>query len=290
MEEKKKLSAFDKRIHEIDFFRGILILLVIIDHIFIFLGDYSAPDRWNVPWMYGFFHDFYSYGDLRSTIQPIVLMMFCFVSGISCAFSRNNIKRGIQTICVAAFITLYTHFMQWMVDIDVLSFLKGGSYIIDFNIIGVLGLSMLIYGLIQKRSWKIILVVILVSFYISNYLMPSMRENFSNWFGYVDGARPGMWYKIPKVIIPFFWEPVYPGDHLTADYVPLFPFIIFFFVGALVSYAVYMEKKQSIFKHKFNWERPVCFLGRHTLLIYFGQIVVILGIFTLIDTFVKMAR
>ena len=149
--EKKKVPSFEKRIHEIDFFRGILILLVVLDHIFIYLSDYSAPEVWNITWKHEFFHDFYAYGWIRGTIQPIVLMLFCFVSGISCAFSRNNIKRGFQTILVAVFIVLYTHFMQWMVDIDVLSFLNG-LYIIDFNIIGVLGICMLLYGLIQKRS------------------------------------------------------------------------------------------------------------------------------------------
>ena len=181
--------------------------------------------------------------------------------------------------------------MQWMVDIDVLSFLNG-LYIIDFNIIGVLGICMLLYGLIQNRSWKVIFAVILFSFLISEYIMPSMRENFSNWFGYVNGSRPGMFYKIPTVIIPIFWEPVYSVDPpvLTGDYVPLFPYIIFFFIGALVSYFVYKEKKQSIFKHKYNWERPICFMGRHTLFIYFGQIVVILSIFSLIDSVVNMFR
>ena len=52
MEEQVKLGAFEKRIHEIDFIRGLLMVLVVVDHIFNLLmsfnkgwaGDFAAAD------------------------------------------------------------------------------------------------------------------------------------------------------------------------------------------------------------------------------------------------------
>ena len=38
----RKPGAFEKRIHEIDFIRGLLIGLVVIDHIFCFLMIFSS--------------------------------------------------------------------------------------------------------------------------------------------------------------------------------------------------------------------------------------------------------
>ena len=293
-ENQKKLTVFDKRIHEIDLFRGFLILLVVIDHIFVTIANYSGPWGWNNDALYGFFYCWYYQGVLREVIQPIVLMLFCFVSGVSCAFSRNNLKRALETIGVAALIAGLTHIMQLLVDNNIITILTG-YYIIDFNIIAVLGLSMLIYALIQKKSWRALVITILVSFLLSSYLIPNLRECLVDNFGYYDAtdpnnfSRPGCFYRIPKFIIPLFWEPVYSNGNLTADYVPLFPYAMFFFLGALFSYFFYKEKRQSLVPHKGEWERPICFLGRHTMIIYFGQIIVIFGIFAAIDAIVKAA-
>lgn len=288
---KKKVSAFDKRIHEIDLLRGFLILLVIIDHLFLTLGNYGQW-TWHNEALGGFFYYWYYQGALREIIQPIVLMLFCFVSGVSCAFSRNNIKRALETIGVALLITGLTHILQALVDNKIITALSG-YYIIDFNIIGVLGVCMLIYALIQKKGWKAIVITIVVSFLFSSYIVPNMRENLANWCGYYnptehpDFCRPGCYYNIPKFIIPIFWEPVYPAGYLTADFVPLFPYSMFFFGGTLFAYFFYKDKKQSLIPHKGQWERPICFLGRHTMIIYFGQIIVIYGIFALIDAIVQ---
>lgn len=294
MAEGMRLKPFDKRIHEIDLVRGFLIILVIMDHLFITLGNYAAPSVWNVTWMYEFFYCWYFKGILREVIQPTVLMLFCFVSGVSCIFSRNNLKRGIETIVVALAICGLTHLMQALVDWGIWGFLEG-YFIIDFNIIGVLGISMVVYALIEKRSWKALGVVILISYLFSSFIIPNLRENLFDIFGGVDCTqegilfRPGAYYRIPKFIIPFFWEPVYGDNLLTSDYVPLFPYMGLFFCGALFAYFFYKEKRQSLIPHKGSWEKPICFLGRHTLIIYFGQIITIVALFAAIDGLVNLA-
>ena len=37
------------------------------------------------------------------------------------------------------------------------------------------------------------------------------------------------------------------------------------------------------FKRKGNWEKPICFLGRHTLIIYIAHEVIFTIIFVLLD-------
>lgn len=97
------------------------------------------------------------------------------------------------------------------------------------------------------------------------------------------------WYVIPWIQnvavikgitpnIPAIFKP-----NIFGDWMPLFPFILFFMLGALLSYFVYRDKKESFTSVKYNWEKPFCFLGRHTLIIYLSHIVVLLIIFAILN-------
>lgn len=272
-------GAFEKRVHEIDFARGLLICLVLMDHIFNNLKNHGAT--WcGGPWIFanGFF-DWYWTGIPRMIIQPMALILFCFISGISCSFSKSNWKRAIETICVWAIIFVATLALQTMSDING----WGMNVRIDFNIIGVLGFSTLAYCLVEKRSWKILLAVILLTALIYFYVMPNVKQSLIDAFGSTTFIRAGHDCVVPNVYAPIFWMPAVQG---TGDYVALFPYIGFFFAGALFGRKFYAKEKKSYFKSH-NFERPICFLGRHTLLIYLGHMPIVMGIFALVDVIVK---
>lgn len=276
----KKLGPFEKRIHEIDFLRGVLILIVIIDHLFYNLGRYAAPDRWNIEWMFGFFRQWYWFGAPRQIIQPVALMAFCFLSGVSCAFSRNNWKRAIQMVGVWLLIAIGALIINLIT--------KGDFDRLDFNIIGVLAVSTLVYCFIQRRSYRVLIVAVLVAFLFSSYFIPAFAKGMINNFGALGPATAPSRattmiysYGTPRVYMPFFWEPAH-----QSDYVSLFPYIGFFMLGALLSYFVYKTSKKSVIKHKGEWERPVCFIGRHTLVIYLFHELILMGIFALINLMV----
>lgn len=284
LEDKKHISPFEKRIHEIDLFRGFLIFFVVMDHLFLEL--YHLYNHENAIT----FFKLYYFSDLRYFLQPFVLFCFCFVSGISCVFSRNNWKRAIECLILWAIIAVESNVCQLLQDNNIIPMFEP-NFRIDINIIGVLGFSMLFYCFIQKYSWKAILAGILIGFLITTYFVPTLRIALSKVCGAYDfpkHIRPGtdIYYGVteignPKFYMPIFWEP-----SNQADYVPLFPYVVFFFIGAFFSYFVYKPRKTSLFKHKFNWERPICFIGRHTLLIYIGHTVVLMGIFALIKTII----
>jgi uncharacterized membrane protein len=56
-------------------------------------------------------------------------------------------------------------------------------------------------------------------------------------------------------------------------------------MGALLSYFVYAPTKQSLIKHRGNWERPLCFMGRHSLLFYVCHQMILIPFFLLLDVF-----
>ena len=159
---KKKRS----RIVEIDFARGILMCLVIMDHLFYLLRSYNGI------WMgtegiqpFATIHaifDFYWTWQLRKIVQYIALGGFCFVSGISSAFSKNNWKRAWQMVAFWAVIFIGSNLADMWYKSSGLN-LGLVNVRIDFNVIGVLAFSTLIYCFFQKKPWWTLLLVALIS-------------------------------------------------------------------------------------------------------------------------------
>lgn len=264
----RKQSAFDKRIHEVDFIRGFLIALVLMDHLFCWLWQYN--DTWWHSAMaaghsYGFYKvmaetfEFYWFSTARQVVRYIALFGFTFVSGVSCAFSKNNWIRAAQMIAFAGLLFIGSNVL------DVFLAEKFGNPLrIDFNVIAVLAWSTLFYCFTQAKTWRSIVVGLLITLLIGWYLIPWLQEN-----------APSNMYA-PALVEP---------EALQADWMPLFPFISFFFMGALFSYFIYAPTRQSIIKHKGNWERPFCFLGRHSLVFYVCHQAVLIPFFLLLGLF-----
>ena len=261
----RKPGAFEKRIHEIDLIRGFLIILVIVDHLFwcfkaYNLDWYNATGQTNAffLWMHQVFN-FYWTSSARSVVRVIALFGFCFISGISCAFSRNNWVRAGQMILVYGIVFVGSNLLDS-------SHLLGDRYTrIDFNVIGVLAFSTLMYCFTEKKTWRSILVGVLLCFLICWYLVPWLEKT-----------------PMGAAYAPALWKP--SGQ---ADWMPLFPYATFFFFGALVSYFVYAPTKQSLIKTRKEWERPICFLGRHTLFIYLCHQFILTPLFMLIGLFFR---
>ena len=268
----RKPDAFEKRIHEVDFVRGFLIALVLMDHLFCWLWQYN--ESWALRAMnngqdYAFYEaigkafSYYWYSTGRQVVRYIALFGFTFVSGVSCAFSKNNWIRAAQMIAFAGLLFIGSNvldaFLREPLGLD--------SMRIDFNVIAVLAWSTLFYCFVQSKSWRSILVMLLVTILIGWYFVPWLQE-----------ANSGLHLRI---YAPALLEPT----SAQADWMPLFPFITFFFMGALFSYFVYAPTKQSIIKHKGNWERPFCFLGRHSLIFYITHQAILIPFFLLLDLF-----
>ena len=278
MEEEIKRDPFKNRIHEIDFLRGLLMCLVILDHLFNLLmsfnkgwaGGQTAIDAGTATQPFLAIYQvarFYWVNPARTVVRWICLGSFCFVSGISCAFSKNNWKRAGQMIALWFIILIGSNVMQGIASTYNLDF-GIRTFRVDFNIIGVLAWSTLIYCFVQDKPWKWLLIVAIVGLLIHPICV------LLSWTEWGQNA-----YAIP------LWRPsAEVADQ--ADFMPLFPYIAFFFGGAILSKFTYSVSKKSYFKQH-EWERPICFVGRHSLIIYATHFLLLIGIFSLVGLFIK---
>jgi len=115
-----------KRIWELDFFRGIALIMMIYFHVI-----FDMKEFFNYPVNYSSGINYY--------IGKASAILFMLISGISCSLSRNNVKRGLKVLGVAMAITLATH-------------LFNPDFGIKFGILHLFGVSMLLYPLLQRLN------------------------------------------------------------------------------------------------------------------------------------------
>ena len=281
--ERKKMGAFEKRIHEIDFIRGLLMCLVIMDHVFWFIKQYSGIiyDANSVPFfkvMFDIFN-FYWTSNIRVIVRQLVLFGFVFISGISCAFSKNNWKRAAQMVLVWGVICVTTNIIHAVAKYA----LNGGeipsiSLVLDFNVIGVLAFSILIYCFFQNRSWKALAAFGLICLLFQIIVIPTLM----NIPGIVQYPLPVLWR--------FDFTPEYLATsnnvYFYGDWLPLFPYICYFFMGAIVAKFIYKDRV-SLFQNRKEFERPFCFIGRHAIWVYLLHEPILMAIAAFIMIFVK---
>ena len=124
-------KASDKnRIFFIDELRGFSILCMIFYHAFYLFDSFFA---WN--WADTLFEFF-------MPVQPLFAGIFIFLCGISCTFSRNNLKRGLILLGIALGFTFVTAVIMPKMD-----FVGSEIY---FGILHFLAVSILIYALFSR--------------------------------------------------------------------------------------------------------------------------------------------
>jgi len=104
-------TARPRRIWELDFLRGICVLLMIWDHLmynfaYVFGETWVLADIANSG-IYDFAVEYW-FGALRTFFHPIIFCIFFVICGISCSFSRNNLQRGLQALMFSLGITIVT--------------------------------------------------------------------------------------------------------------------------------------------------------------------------------------
>ena len=264
----RKVGAFEKRIHEVDLIRGILILIVILDHLFYFLktNNLAWYDQTGAEFFNGIYRvtNFYWTSQTREVIRQIVLFFFVFISGVSCSFSRNNWKRAAKMIVVWGALSVVTNIGDRLFNGGI------GGWIIDFNVIGVLAWSVLIYCFVQNCSWKGLTAAGLICFLITVLVIYPIPASIRNQI-----YLPSMWAPA-SLVRPAIEGAIGP----KGDWMPLFPYICYFFMGAVAARFIYKDKK-SLFK-RHEWERWICFTGRNTIWVYLLHEPILLGIFALL--------
>lgn len=127
------MNSTGNRVWEIDVFRGIALVLMIIFHFLYDLREfYGFPVQYN--------------SGLYYFIGKFSAILFMLISAISCAFSSGNMRRAAKLLGVAVCITIFTH-------------LYDPAFGIKFGILHFLGSCILLYPLFKNLN-KYILVVL----------------------------------------------------------------------------------------------------------------------------------
>lgn len=258
------------RVWEIDAWRGFLILAVLINHLNITvnafcINGYYAIDsaRWaawsdplgvwytvgadgtlqSAKWVYW----------LRNTCTFPAVDSFFLISGISCMFSRNNLKRALITLGAAAFIAAFTFGLSvWTGD---------PTRFIRFGVLSCYAFCQLSYVyLFEKRSDRFLLMSVIPIFMIGYYLRYVGVEPTRYPIFYIFG--------VPQL-----------GDQ-SSDFWPVFPMLGWFLIGVVLGRRFYQEKKTRIPAPRLiQATRPLQWLGRWSGIIYVSHIVVYTAVF-----------
>lgn len=266
---KSPLAPKKQRIWELDFARGICVLLMMFDHAMVDIADIFGS-AWSKVNPSTFYFDLwqnaraYLTSDLRLTVQAIVVIVFATVCGISCSFSRSNLKRGIEVAVCAGLITLVTS-------------LEAIDMPIVFGILHMLAVAILLWWLIntvclkdKHRTAVVCLVIgvaiICIDAYMSERFRLKLFQPQSSKFAFIAD-----------------WM---IGDNLfySADYYPIFPYVGYMLIGAAAAPLIYPNRKSLIpILGKYNWYYPFSFWGKIALWVYIFHQVVITAIFCILS-------
>jgi len=117
-------TVHHSRIWEIDFVRGIAIILMIIFHLIVDLKDFYAYD---LDYVTGFWY-------LEGKLSAILFMFIC---GMSSTLGKNSIRHGIKVF-------------TWAMILTAVTYLYNESYYILFGILHFLGISLLSANLMRR--------------------------------------------------------------------------------------------------------------------------------------------
>lgn len=232
---KKDLS---QRVWEIDFLRGLSIILVVGYHLLYDLGAFVGVERF-----LGFTTDLSSVA--WRVAQNFFAGLFIVLSGTSCSLSRNNVRRGLRLLAVSFLVTAVTYAFD-------------PSSAVWFGILQLLAVSILIYGAAFERSGPIACAAWGAVVLGLGAALPALKNGLVVRFDW---------------LLPLG---IHSPGFTSFDYFPLIPWLGIFFIGAALGKSVYAPKR-SLLPWRLP-QTFVNAAGRHSLLIYVVHQPLIMGV------------
>ncbi len=247
-----------ERFWELDAIRGIAIILMIVYHLVFDLNYFGLYTT-----------------DLDT--PPVLLFLypisaaFLLLVGISLTVSYSRaqqklsqtqlkvkfLKRGISVFGLGLLITLVT----WVYPHD--------GYIV-FGVLHCIGLSILLaYPLIRFRNFPLILGVLCIILGITLRVAVIVDFPWLLWLGFV------------------------PSGFYTLDYFPLLPWFGVVLIGIFLGNSLYQNNTRKVtfnYHSQFILSRGLCFLGRHSLIIYLLHQLLIVGLLYVLHLLINGSR
>jgi uncharacterized membrane protein len=226
------------RIWEVDFLRGVSIILMVGYHLLYDLGEMVGL---------GSFLGFSTNLSTRAwTIAEYFFAgLFVILSGISSTLSRSNVRRALKLFAVALLVTGAT-------------FVFDRSSTILFGILHCLAASILIYGLTMEKAGATVCAAAGAAVIVFSAVLPVALKDVPIRFDW---------------LLPFG---IHTTNFSSFDYFPLLPWLGIFLAGTALGKSVYAPR-QSLIPKRLPVSF-VNIAGRHSLLIYIVHQPIILAI------------
>ena len=287
---KKMIRRFcgkSERYWELDFARGVCVLLMIFDHFMYCLFDImpslnkmfgtdlfaSAEKLARAWWVW----------DVRVNGRLFVIVAFFILCGISSTLTRGNFRRCIPLALVAAGISAVTALLeQWGLGMRVL-----------FGVIHMLAAGIFLYAVYDEAASAV--GALLGKGRAANIARGALRLLpgvvglvLLVWYFTVAAefiVYDGHWDIISKIPMSddydldifrasfaYLLEFRYP----SGDYFPILPWAAFVLVGGIFGRLIYhTDARYALAPLDGAWNRGFCLLGRHAAVLYIAHMVVI---------------
>lgn len=255
------------RAYLVDEIRGVALLFIVWYHAVYDLVYIFGVD---LAWFRSF--------TMQEVLQPISGMVFVFIAGLSCRYSRSNWKRGCRILGLGVVFTLFTALFM-------------PSQVIWFGVLSLLGSCMLLFTLFHfltgnlyetMMRWNAagIWIAVLFTFllFAITWKLPEHSIGFFNISLY---KLPSTWYQIDWLAFLGF-----PGSNFySSDYYPLIPWGFLFASGSYLG-IFFVTKRAPSFCYQKHC-KPLAWIGRRTLWVYLLHQPILMGIYTLWFSFVR---
>ncbi|MCK5342063.1 MAG: DUF1624 domain-containing protein [Candidatus Heimdallarchaeota archaeon] len=239
----------DGRFWEIDLFRGIAIIIMVIFHFIYDLNHIRIIyyKLWEGPFDY---------------VSKITASFFFILAGISLTLSYNKSKHvESKTKMRQRFVFRGLKLLSLGMIITAISYVLIPERFVIFGVLHCIGLS-------------IILAIPFISFRRLNVLVGSIMILFGVFLKTVSFNSSWL---VPLGIVP--------PKYFSIDFFPLFPWFGVLLIGISLGHYLYPEAQRRV---QFSMHpessvlKNICFIGRHSLHIYFLHQPILLGIIFLI--------
>ncbi len=230
--------SVSKRIWEIDFLRGLSIILVVGYHLLYDLGAYGGVERF-----FGFLTDLSTVA--WTVAQHFFAGLFIVLCGTSSTLTRSNLRRGLKLLAVSLAVTAITYIFD-------------SSSAIWFGILQLLAVSILVFGAAFEKARPLTCMawgVFVLALGVPLHLLKRGMDIPFDW------------------LLPFG---IHSPSYSSFDYFPLIPWFGVFLIGAALGRSVYAPRR-SLLPWRLP-QTFVNAAGRHSLLIYILHQPVILAV------------
>lgn len=267
-----------QRVWEIDAFRGLLIFGVLCFHLYFTVDAFCINGYYNID-SYAYvnatdpLHFWFDWGEdgviyeafltapIRNTLIAFGVNCFLVISGISCQFSRDNLKSAFRLLAAGYALTAFT-FGLYLWTGEPSRFSRFGPLL-------CYAYCHLIYTLLlEKRSNKTLLVVAALVLAVGYYIQ----------------LRPV--YLDSVLFLPLG---LHAEGAAIGEYAPLLPKFGWLLFGVVLGRRYYSKKKSLLpctMADKLT--RPLQWLGRHSGVIYLSHIVIYTAVFSGIGYIFKL--